>query len=272
MELQASVKNITIYPIKSLDGVSLNQAQLGPGGCLLHDREYAIVDEQGRYVNGKSTARVHLLRSKVDFETELIAFRHGQELQWHTFHLHRNKTDIDEYLSGFFNKPVKLLKSTGGEFLDVPVKSGITLLSTASLQTVAGWYAGLPLEETRKRFRANIEVSGVPAFWEDRLFYKEGTAVEFSIGDVTLWGLAPRARCVVPTRHPASGESIRGFQKSFAVNRGNSLPGWSTLGHYDHSYYLSVDCYVPPTEFGKWIKTGDLLSFVATKSTSGIFS
>lgn len=270
--MQAVVKNIIIYPIKSLDGVSLNQAQFGPGGCLLHDREFAMRDEQGRFVNGKSTAQVHLLRSKVDFEAECIGFRHEQETQWHTFHLHKNKTDIDEYLSGFFKKPVKLVKSTGGEFLDVPVKSGITLLSTASLQTVAGWYAGLPLEESRKRFRANIEVSDVPAFWEDRLFYKAGTAVEFRIGDVILLGLAPRARCVVPTRHPATGESIRGFQKLFAENRNNTAPGWSSLHHYDHAYYLSVDCYVPPAEFGKWIKTGDAVSIVETKSSAGIIS
>ena len=92
----------------------------------------------------------------------------------------------------------------------------MTVLSTASLQSISDWFDGMPLEETRKRFRATIEIEGVQAFWEDHLFSTEGRGVEFKIGDVTVFGMSPRARCVVPTRNPNTGEVIHAFPKTFA--------------------------------------------------------
>jgi uncharacterized protein YcbX len=120
---------------------------------------------------------------------------------------------------------------------------------------VADWF-NLNLDEIRKRFRATIEIENVPAFWEDRLFKKPGIGIEFKIGDVTLYGMSPRARCVVPTRHPVTGEVTHAFAKSFTRHRAVSLPDWSTLSDYEHHYYLSVDCYIPATEMGKFIETG----------------
>ncbi len=257
MDVNPVVDRITIYPVKSLDGISLQRAEIGNGGCLVHDREYAIIDSNGKFVNGKSNARVHLLRSKIDFKSEIISLRQESETNWDHFHLQNDKVALDTYLSAFFEMPVALYKNTMGEFLDIPVQSGVTVLSTASLHAVGSWFNNMNIEETRKRFRATIELTAVPAFWEDKLFLEEGTAIEFKIGDVTLLGISPRARCVVPTRHPETGELIHGFQKSFAKHRTANLPPWSTLDDFNHGYYLSVDCYIPPSEFGKWIAVGD---------------
>lgn len=266
MEIKPVVDRITIYPVKSLDGVLLQKAQIGNGGSLLHDREYAIIDSNGKFVNGKSNAQAHLLRCKIDFENEVISFRHQGETSWANFHLQKNKTDIIEFLSSFFKMPVALYKNTEGEFLDIPVQSGVTVLSTASLQTVGDWFGNMDIEETRKRFRATIELTGVPVFWEDKLFLEKRMAIEFKINDVTLLGVSPRARCVVPTRHPETGEVIHGFPKLFANERKANLPGWSTLEDYDHGYYLSVDCYIPPSEFGKWISVGDEVKISGKKT------
>ncbi|MBK7307132.1 MAG: MOSC N-terminal beta barrel domain-containing protein [Chitinophagaceae bacterium] len=57
MDVNPVVDRITIYPVKSLDGISLQKAQIGNGGCLVHDREYAILDSNGKFVNGKSNER-----------------------------------------------------------------------------------------------------------------------------------------------------------------------------------------------------------------------
>jgi len=265
MEVKPVVDRITIYPVKSLDGISLEQAQIGTGGCLIHDREYAIIDSNGKFVNGKSNARVHLLRSKIDLESGDISLRHEAETNWKHFHLKKDKAALDEFLSAFFEMPVILYQNTQGEFLDIPVKSGVTVLSTASLQAVGSWFNNMNMEETRKRFRATIEIRDVPAFWEDKLFFEEGTAIEFKIGDATLQGISPRARCVVPTRHPETGDVIHGFQKSFVTQRNVNLPSWSTLDEYNHAYYLSVDCYIPPSEFGKWIAVGDEIKIIGKK-------
>ena len=266
MEQKPFISHITIYPVKSLDGISLQKAQFVTGGCLHHDREYAIKDSNNKFVNGKSNALVHLLRMNIDFESEIISFRHQLETNWLAFHLQQDKAAIDDYLSTFFKIPVTLHKNSEGRFLDVPDISGMTILSTASLQTVSGWFNDMELDETRKRFRATLEIADVPAFWEDRLFFDEAMPVEFTIGNVVIAGMSPRARCVVPTRHPETGEVIHAFQKTFAQHRTADLPQGSTLPNYGHGYFLSVDCLIPPSEFGKWIEVGDEVKIFDKKS------
>lgn len=261
MEIKPILHGITIYPVKSLDGIALQKAMITEGGCLLHDREYAMFDEDGKKINGKSNPLVHTLRSAVDFETETISFRKELETNWHHFHLQKERTEIQSYLSDHFNMPVFLRQDKTGRFLDIPDISGATVLSTSTLQTVAAWYE-LSLEETRKRFRATLEIEGVPEFWEDHLF-SAGRQIEFKIGDVTLLGNSPRARCVVPTRHPETAEVIPAFQKSFATHREETLPPWSDLKEYGHYYHLSVDCSFPSSEIGKWIEAGNEVKIIA---------
>ena len=102
--------------------------------------------------------------------------------------------------------------------MDIPDISGVTILSTSSLQSVSKWYTDMNVDETRRRFRATIEIEGVDAFWEDHLFSKEGVGIEFKVGDVTMFGMSPRARCVVPTRHPETGGLLTLFQKHLPGN------------------------------------------------------
>ena len=125
----------------------------------------------------------------------------------------------------------------------------------------------MPLDETRKRFRATLEIEGVPAFWEDHLFSHE-QRIEFKIGDVKMYGMSPRARCVVPTRHPETGEVIHGFPKIFSRQRELTLPGWSKLSDYGHYYHLSVDCSIPATETGKSIELGDSVVIISPSALS----
>lgn len=262
MSIKPTVSRITIFPVKSLDGITLQKAMVTEGGCLLHDREYAIVDSEGNFIIGKTNPLVHLLRSTVDFQKELISFRHEHDTVWQQFHLQKERNAINNYLSGFFNTEVTLEQNSHGRFLDIPDISGITILSTASLETVSGWYNHMSLDETRRRFRATVEIEGVPMFWEDHLFSEPGTGIEFTIGGLTLFGMSPRARCVVPTRNPLSGEVTAAFPKTFARHRADTLPDWSGLKDYGHYFHLTVNCYIPPAEIGKWIQAGDEVTIV----------
>lgn len=250
------VSRITIYPIKSLDGINLQKALITEGGCLLYDREYAITDHKGKFINGKSNPLVHTLRSTFDFDQETVSFRLQEDTIWSTFHLHKEKTGIVSYLSNYFGQPIQFLQNSTGRFLDIPDVSGATVLSTASLESVSQWYDGLDINETRNRFRATIEIEGVPAFWEDQLCSSPGEKIEFKVGAVTLFGMAPRERCIVPTRNPEKGTSTFAFAKIFAKQRAATLPSWSYLKEYDHYYYLSVDCHLPNSEIGKYLEVG----------------
>ncbi len=262
---EPALNSITIYPVKSLDGITLQKAVITEGGCLLHDREYAMSDEEGNFITGKTNPLVHLLRSTIDFESKIISLRQQHETTWNHFHLQKEKQELESYLSAYFGIKTFLQQDKTGQFMDIPDIAGVTLLSTSSLQTVSTWYDHMDLDETRRRFRATLEIEGVPAFWEDHLFSSEGKGIEFRVGDVTVFGMSPRERCIVPTRHPETGEVIHAFPKTFARHRASTLPEWSALQGYGHHYYLTVNCYIPASEIGKWIEPGNKVKIIGEK-------
>ena len=62
--VEANLGRITLYPIKSLDGVDVERAILLPGGGLRHDREFALRTDNGRFMNAKRSAKVHRIRAR----------------------------------------------------------------------------------------------------------------------------------------------------------------------------------------------------------------
>jgi len=264
------LSRISIYPVKSLDGLDLEKAKITKGGCLSGDREFAIFDAQGNFINGKANPLVHTLRSKVDFEEGTISFLQADKSTWLAFHFAEEKTAIEAFLSDHFGQKAFWIQNKTGRFLDIPDLSGVSVVSTSSLENVNSWFENQGLDETRKRFRTTLEIDGVEAFWEDHLFASEGKSIEFKIGEVTLFGMSPRARCVVPTRHTETGEVTHAFPKIFAKNRAASLPPWSKMAEYGHYYHLAVDCYIPETQLGKTIETGSELKIVGERSLEEI--
>ena len=113
---------------------------------------------------------------------------------------------------------------------------------------VSGWFAGLWLDEVRRRFRANLEIDGVEPFWEDRLVGPAGTEVPFRIGSVRWLGVKACQRCVVPTRSSLTAEVTREFQKTFSTERGRTLPAWATRERFDHFYRLAVNTRPAPDQ------------------------
>ena len=261
------VSQIRIYPVKSLDPVKLDEVIIGKR-CLLHDREFALFNSEGKYVNGKRTPRINELRSVFDLSNYEVTFSEENGSSSQTFNLIEEKTEIEEYLSGFFGYSVSIHRSDNGKFLDIPDLSGITVCSEESLKSLLKFFPEITLEEMRLRFRASIEISNVEAFWEDRLFGKPDTVVEFEINDVKLLGISPRARCIVPTRDAATGQPYPHFTKKFVEARKSILPEWSLLSEYEHYYYLSVDTLIPDSETGKKIKIGDEIKIKGKKEMS----
>jgi uncharacterized protein YcbX len=46
-----TLDRITIFPVKSLDGVDVEGATVLPSGAVEHDRRWRLVDAQGGVVN-----------------------------------------------------------------------------------------------------------------------------------------------------------------------------------------------------------------------------
>jgi uncharacterized protein YcbX len=248
---------IDIYPIKSLDGLPVQTAQVLPSGALQHDRGLALFDVSGRVVNGKRTPKIHQVRSRFGEDVSQVTLWIQDSDQRQTFHLDRDRAGLEDWFSHYFQQTVMLGQNTNMGFPDDTDSPGPTVISTATLQAVADWYE-LSLENTRQRFRSNLEIDGVPAFWEDRLFSASGAPVPFQIGSVTFQGINPCQRCVVPTRDPDTGDAIAGFQKRFIEQRLATLPEGVARSRFNHFFRLAVNTQASRPKQGQ-LTVGDVL-------------
>jgi len=249
---------IIIFPIKSLDGVALDEVQITSGGILENDRIYAIFDSAGKIVNGKRTPRVHALRCAFDAGIkEARLWQNGGSVPAQ-FPLDE-PTAINKWLGDFFGFPVTLRRDLRKGFPDDNTAFGPTITSEASLRAVQEWFPELSLENVRRRFRANLEISGGPAFCEDSLYNSPAAVKPFQIGGVRFSGHNPCQRCVVPTRDPDSSEPVAEFQKKFMQLRREHLPEWADAGRFNHYYRFAVNTSIAPTEAGKRLRLGDVV-------------
>lgn len=251
------LSRISIFPLKSLDGLNLNQVRVLASGALEHDREFALFDAQGKFVNGKRNPKVHRLRSTFAADIAAVTLRVQDASEAMTLALTGDRSDLETWLSQYFGFGVTVAQNCRSGFPDDTVAAGPTLISTATLETVASWFPGISVEQIRDRLRANLEIGGVPPFWEDQLFAGVDEAVDFQIGPVQFYGINPCQRCVVPTRDPQTGVATAKFQKIFTEKRQQTLPAWTNPARWNHFYRLSVNTIVPPSEAGKILYLGD---------------
>jgi uncharacterized protein YcbX len=249
------LSRISIFPIKSLDGVDVSAARILPSGAFEHDREYAIFDQRGKLVNGKRTAQVHQLRTSFDLNVPAVSLQAPRSGCQKTFHLDNDREELGLWLSDYFGFPVEIRHSALG-LPDHGLTPGPSVTSTASLEKVSEWFDNISVVQARQRFRTNLEIAGVPAFWEDGLI-GPNMVREFQIGDVHFEGVCPCERCVVPSHDPRTGIRYRGFQRLLATKRKETLPSWSPLSSFRHFYYFGVLTRVPVSETGKVLKVGD---------------
>ena len=248
---------ILLYPIKSLDGIEVEKATILDRGALQYDREFAFVDAQNRFVNGKRHPRIHLLRSQFSLEQRLVKLKFPGEHSQQVFNLDAERPALTAVVSDFLGFPVQLQQNTVMGFPDDTNSSGATVISTATLTEVASWFPGINVDEMRRRMRANVEIDGVPAFWEDGLFAASGETVAFQVGNVQFLAINPCQRCVVPTRDSHTGEIYPNFQKIFGQKRQATMPTWVNTAQFNHFYRLSVNTRVPVAETGKMITLGN---------------
>jgi uncharacterized protein YcbX len=225
-----------LYPIKSCAGVALREATLTTAGLTsenVYDREWMVVDVQGKFMAQRDYPRMALITPRIKAETlELRAPGMLRiEIPLGLPHPDNEKTvdvrvwndtvkayDCDEttaaWFSGFLGVPCRLVRFhadarrfsstewTGGLEAPTLFSDGYPLLviSDASLADLNSRLAAqgrdaLPMN----RFRPNLVISGIGAFEED---YAES----LKIGDVTLKPVKPCPRCSMPSIDQALGE------------------------------------------------------------------
>ncbi|UBF24376.1 MOSC N-terminal beta barrel domain-containing protein [Kovacikia minuta CCNUW1] len=255
----AYLDRIFIYPIKSLDGIAVNRAIVLESGALKGDREFAIIDTQGNYVNGKRNAKVHQIRSQFDLEERIVSLQIEGTEQTESFHLEGDRPLLEAWLSAYLGFPVTLGQNTEVGFPDDRDSPGPTVISTATLENITTWFSGVKFEDAQLRFRTNLEIGDVAAFWEDCLYGEADRVVPFQIGEVLMHGVNPCQRCIVPTRNAITGEQDATFQKTFVARRREMLPEWAERSRFNHFYKLAVNTRIPASQAKKVLNSGDLV-------------
>jgi uncharacterized protein YcbX len=263
-----TLDRITLYPVKSLDGVDVEEARVLPTGGLEFDRRWRLVDLDGRVVNAKRTAVFHPIRAEFDLAHKLVSLSRWSDppsAAAATFPLVPGPEGPCEWLSDALGIGVLLQERAEGGFPDDRDAPGPTLISTASLAEVGRWF-GFDLAESRRRFRANLEIGGCDAFWEDALASPARPGLAPSLADLpgdipadpyaSLPPPEPREcsigaarfkatnvckRCVVPTRDARTGAATAHFRDAFEARRGRGLRPDVDASGWGHLYRLGVN-------------------------------
>lgn len=250
----ARLARLYIFPLKSFDPVEVSQATVLPGGALEHDRQFALFDAKGGFVNAKKAAKIHPIRSAFDVPANRVTFTSGANRV--EFDFDDDRESLERWVGEQLGTAVQLRENRTAGFPDDTAAPGPTVIGSATLQAVADWFPGLGLDDVRQRFRANLEIEDEEPFWEDRLYTEEGQLVQFRIGVVEFAGTNPCQRCIVPTRSPVTGERYPEFGRIFEAKRFETLPYWATRSRFDHFYRLAVNTR-PASDKGGVIRVGD---------------
>jgi uncharacterized protein YcbX len=286
-----TLDRITIFPVKSLDGVDVVEAVVQPSGALANDRRWQLVDMEGRVLNAKRSPLLHAIRAAFDLaEPSGVALAPGganlvtlevdpaavaaraipgierlASLGPGSFPLVPGPEGPCAWLSDAFGVGVLLIERPDGGFPDDREASGPTLISTGTLEEVARWFR-LDDDECRRRFRANLEVGGCDAFWEDALASPSRPELqpslfdvpadlpadpyadlpppeprEFSIGDARFKATNVCRRCVVPSRDSRTGAVTAQFRDVFEAWRGRRMPADVDASSWNHLYRLAIN-------------------------------
>ena len=252
----AHIETLRLYPLKGFDAVDAESIEITDAGTVAGDREYALVDPDGanpeRALNGKQLPAVHEVTAGFDRGREVIELATGAG-ERARFDLATDREAASEWLGEFFGRPVELRRRGPPSFVDRPTL-GPSVVSTATLEAVASWFDGVTVEGARRRLRPNVEVGGVPAFWEDR-FLGDGSG--FEAGGVRFEAVKPCGRCVVPSRDPDTGDPIEGFRARFVERREGTLPEWVDPEDFEHFYAVTIITNVPAASRGETLRVGD---------------
>lgn len=224
------ISRLTIFPVKSLDGMDVREAVVEPRG-FRGDRRFMIVDSEGKFITRRECHAMAMIRARIEGD-EVVLERAGAasltcaledsdrrpmavEVWRSSVHAERVGGEADRWLTEALGRPVVLVgmpdSSTrpvnpaydrGADEVSFADGYPYMILSEESLADLNGRLDDpIPMD----RFRPNITVSGV----EEP--YAEDRWQRFRLGSVTFEGVKPCARCVMTTVDPSrvrSGERM----------------------------------------------------------------
>lgn len=274
----ARLERLTVYPVKSLDGIDREAATVLEGGTLAHDREFALfvadaldaladgekpsTVDADVVINGKRTPRVHDLTTSFDPDTATlsVADADGESVRFDLASA-TDRERAEAWFGDVFDVDVALERDRDLGYVDRR-EAGPSVVSTATLETIADWFDGMTVDGARRRMRANLEIGGVEPFWEDRFVGPDAPA--FEVSGVRLEGIEPCGRCVVPERDPDTGAPTPEFRERFVRKRRETFPDFADESAFDHLYAAMLIARVPERDRGATLEVGDPVRVVGS--------
>lgn len=221
------ISEITIYPIKSLGGISLQSAIVEERG-LQHDRRWVLADEQNRFITQRENEQMALINVSIESDGLQVSHRlkknaplkvpftpqtsDNQEITiWDDIvNAVRVSDEADAWFSVILGKKCHLFYQPDDSIRLTDPRYSITkeehtsfsdgypilIIGQASLDNLN---ERLDEKVEMKRFRPNLVFSGGQAHEEDDWKY-------FTVGEAKLVGVKPCARCVMTTINPETAE------------------------------------------------------------------
>ncbi len=217
------IEALTIYPVKSLRGISLRTAKVTKRG-LEHDRRWMITDSNFNFITQRTHPVLALIEVKIQGDTlqfnyskghpssiEVPAFplRKGPLVEATVFDKKCKALPVskvaDEWFSSILEgeyrlvympeESKRLVKPEYDAIVSFADGYPILLAGAASL---ADLNAKLEQPVPMNRFRPNIVISGEASFGEDHWEY-------FTINGLSFWGVKPCSRCLMTTVDQSKG-------------------------------------------------------------------
>ncbi|MBU7575591.1 MAG: MOSC N-terminal beta barrel domain-containing protein [Hydrogenophaga sp.] len=257
-DVQATIAQLWVYPVKSCAGISLTEAELTDTG-LLYDRAWMVVDADGEFVTQRELPRMALIQTA--FKMGQLVLRAPGMLALHLaldaaegpLKVRVWDDEVQAYdmgdlaaqwFSDFLGQPLRLarfdpevrrvcsLKWTGGREAVTQFADGFSLLvtSTASLDELNSRLGAAGHGSVEMlRFRPNVVLAGVEAHDEDRV-----GAMRIGTGDgasALIEPVKPCGRCPIPNIDPATATSSPEVNDTLQVYRQDPrLNGAITFG------------------------------------------
>ena len=183
--MQTSVISLRRYPVKSMGGESLDEAEVDSRG-FVGDRWYAVEDEDGRLASGQSTRRFRRRDAVFDYSAETepdgrVVVRRG-DTRWYV-----GDPILEQRLSDDMREAVRITPAGSVPHHD---DGSVSLVSSASLQWCADRWDGSP---DPRRLRVNIVLGGDEPFVEEQWVDRE---LEIGSARLRVVQRVPRCRMI----------------------------------------------------------------------------
>jgi len=226
-----TLAELNVHPLKSGSGTGLTGAELTDRG-LAHDREFMLVDGEGRFLSQRTHPRMALLHVSYDGEVltvDDLVHKAVDEGEPREVSVHGRPClgldqgdDAAAYFSAFLGLDCRLVRFTGHRATgqgggELAFADGYPLLITSreSLDDLNGRLAEpLPMN----RFRPNLVLEGLGPFGEDGV-------KRLRVGEAEIEIIKPCGRCVLTTVDQETGVKGREPLATLATYRSRHHDG-----------------------------------------------